>query len=64
MESEKNAKRAIKISIIGLIILFFVALIGLSILITQTNAMAQMSKQIVILEQKVKALENNKKGNQ
>lgn len=58
MESEKIAKRAVKISIASLFILIVLALILLSVLLTQVNATAEMSRKIELLSAEVAQLKN------
>lgn len=58
MESEKIAKRAVKISIASLFILILLALILLSVLLTQINSTAEMSRKIEILSAEVAQLKN------
>lgn len=56
MENEKIAKRAVKISIASLFILILIALILLSVLLTQINATAEMSRKIDLLSAEVAQL--------
>lgn len=58
MESEKIAKRAVKISIASLFILILLALILLSVLLTQINSIAEMSRKIEFLSAEVVQLKN------
>lgn len=57
MESEKIAKRAVKISIIGLLLLLLLVLILLSVLLTQINATAEMNRKINSLSIEVMELQ-------
>lgn len=60
MESEKIAKRAVKISVLSLFILLILGLILISVLLTQIDATAKMDQKIHILEQKIEALKETK----
>lgn len=59
MESEKIAKRAVKISIGSVLFLFFLSFVLLSILLTQIDATAEMSRQIKALSIEVMELKNS-----
>ncbi|MCE3046843.1 DUF5408 family protein [Helicobacter kayseriensis] len=60
MESEKVAKRAVKISILSLFILLILGLILISVLLTQIDATAKMDQKIHLLDQKIEALKATK----
>lgn len=54
----KMARRSVKIVVITGMFSVFLMLITLSVLVTETSAMAGMSKQIKALEKQVKILED------
>lgn len=58
MESEKIAKRALKISIASLFALVFLALILLSVFLTQSISLAEMSRKLQSLSAQVEQLKN------